>query len=226
MWNSGVWNSDGGGQPFTDRRQAGVLLATRLEAYRGKGALVLGIPRGGVPVAAEVARALQADLDIIVAHKVGAPFSQELAIGAITADGGQFLDQQSIRRLDISETYLARAIARETAAAQQRQRRLRGDRPLPAVVGRTVIIIDDGLATGATMRAALRSVRERRPARLIAAAPVGAAETCKALLQEAQEVVCCLEPASFRAVGQYYEHFEPVEDDEVERLLIEAWKPS
>lgn len=207
---------------FVDRRQAGALLGERLGRYRGKGALVFGIPRGGVPVAAAVADAIQAELDVVVAHKVGAPFSRELAIGAVTANGGQFIDHRMIREFGISKAYLARAVAAEMAEARQREERLRRGRPLPPIAGRTVIIVDDGLATGATMRAAVRSVRRHQPARVVVAVPVGAAETCAALADEADEVVCLDEPEPFYAVGLYYQHFEPVEDEEVQRLLERA----
>ncbi len=209
---------------FLDRREAGRALARRLHAYRDKGVLVLGIPRGGVPVADEVAQELHAELDVIVAHKVGAPFSAELAIGAVTANGGQYLDRDTIRELDVSHEYLAQATAKEMAEARRREERFRQHHPLQPVAGRTVIVVDDGLATGATMRAALRSVRTRQPARLVAAVPVGAAETCAALHSEADEVVCLSSPSPFYAVGLYYRHFGPVGDDEVQRILDAAGK--
>ena len=206
---------------FRDRLEAGARLAERLSQYRGKNVLVLGIPRGGVPVAAEVARRLQASLDVIVARKLGAPGAPELAIGAITANGGRFLNESIIRELGVDDAYLQAVTAKEMAEAQQREQRFRGARPPAPVEGRVVILIDDGLATGATMRAAARSVRQRKPARLIVAVPVGSRAACAALREDVDEVICLAEPEPFFAVGLYYERFEPVEDGQVVRLLEE-----
>ena len=207
---------------FEDRVDAGRRLATRLDVYRGSDALILGIPRGGVPLAAEVARWLAADLDVIVARKLGAPGALEVAIGAVTANGGLFLDLASIGSLDVSQVYLDRVIAFERAEALRREMVFRGSRPQAPVAGRTVIVVDDGIATGATMRAAVRSVRKAEPGRLIIAVPVGPRSTCEELSVEADEVVCLYQPEPFFAVGLHYEHFEPTEDDEVLRLLREA----
>jgi putative phosphoribosyl transferase len=207
---------------FSDRRQAGTRLAEALGEYRGKGVVVLGIPRGGVPVAAEVARRLDAELDVIVARKLGAPISRELAVGAVTANGGRFLNEQLIRELEVSDAYLERVVAEEMAEAHRRETRFRGGRPLPSLAGRTVIVVDDGLATGATMLAAVRAVRKREPARLVVAVPVGSGQACAAVGQEADEVVCLSQPVPFFAVGAFYEHFEPTEDAEVERILEET----
>jgi len=204
---------------FHDRIEGGRALAGALSAYRGKNVLVLGIPRGGVPVAAEVARELGADLDIVVARKLGAPGQPELAIGAVTANGGRYLNEAYIRELGVSQRYLEQETARKSTEAKDREARLRGRRPAATIEGRTVIVVDDGLATGATMRAALRSVRQRAPARLVMAAPVGAPESCAAMLAEADEVVCPLQPSIFYAVGVHYEEFEPVEDEVVARIL-------
>lgn len=208
---------------FRDRRHAGALLAERLSSYRGQDVLVLGIPRGGVPVAAEVARHLDAELDVIVARKLGAPGAPELAIGAVTANGGRFLNEELIAELDVSEAYLKIVTAKEMAEAQRREERFRGPYSAGAVQGRTVIVVDDGLATGATMRAAVRSVRKRQPTRLVVAVPVGSREACSALRAEADEVVCLSEPEPFFAVGLYYQHFEPTEDAEVQEILQEAY---
>ena len=206
---------------FQDRREAGRALAARLEAYHGTQALVLGLPRGGVVVAAEVARALDADLDVLVSRKLGSPISAELAIGAVTANGGRFLNEDVIGALDVSEPYVSAVTAIQMAEAKRWETIVRGKRPAPLLVGRTVILVDDGLATGATMRAAARSARQQAPGRLIVAVPVGSREACAALRGEADEVVCLHEPDDFGAVGNWYHHFEQIEDDEVRRLLEE-----
>jgi putative phosphoribosyl transferase len=207
---------------FSDRREAGARLAEALDGYRGKGVLVLGIPRGGVPVAAEVAHRLEAELDVVVARKLGAPISRELAIGAVTANGGRFLNEELVRELGVSDAYLERVAAEEMDEAHRRETRFRGGRSMASLAGRTVIIVDDGLATGATMRAAVRAVRKHQPARLVVAVPVGSREACAAVGREADEVVCLDQPVPFFAVGAFYEHFEPTEDAEVERIL-EQW---
>lgn len=210
---------------FRDRADAGARLAERLESYRGQDALVLGIPRGGVPVAAEVARRLDAELDVLVARKLGAPYQPELALGAVTADGGRFLNAEIVSELEVSDAHLARVTAAEMAEAQRRQQRFRGPRPAPRVAGRVVLLVDDGLATGATMRAAVRAVRAQGPARLVVAVPVGSHQACAALRAEADAVVSLYEPEPFLAVGLYYEHFAPTEDHEVRRLLAAAHPP-
>ena len=203
---------------FRDRRDAGRALAARLERYRGWDALVLGLPRGGVVVAAEVARQLDAELDVVVARKLGAPISPEVAIGAVTASGERVLNEELIRELDVSEAYLSGVTAVEQREARRREAWLRGNRPPPRIAGRSVIVVD-GLATGATMRAAVRSVRKQSPAHLVVAVPVGSREACEALRAEADEVVCLHAPASFSAVGSYYLRFDQTSDDEVRRLL-------
>jgi len=208
---------------FKDRKEAGEVLAECLAAYRDKDALVLGIPRGGVPVAAEVARGLNAEMDIIVARKLGSPDSAELAIGAVTANGGRFLNEEVIRELDVSDTYLARVTEMEMAEARLREERFRRSRPAPTLNDRIVILVDDGLATGATMRAAVRSVRKAMPARLVVAVPVAPPQTCGALRREADEVVCPYQPDPFWAIGLFYQNFAPTEDSEVEGLIRQAY---
>lgn len=210
------------GVMFRDRVDAGERLAHRLARYRGSHALVLGIPRGGVPVAAAVARALDADLDIVVARKLGAPFSEELAIGAVTADGVRYLNEAMIADLGVDSAYLDQVTRRESAEAARREARFRGGAPPLDVAGRTVILVDDGLATGATMIAAARSIRARRPARLVIAVPVGSPQACQRLRSEADEVVCLEAPESFWAVGLYYRDFSQTLDTEVEQLLRES----
>ena len=206
---------------FRDRRDAGGALAARLERYRGRDPLVLGLPRGGVVVAAEVARRLDAELDVAVSRKLGSPISPELAIGAVTASGERFLNEQLIRELDVSEAYLNNVTVAEQREARRREAWLRGNRPPPRIAARSVIVVDDGLATGATMCTAVRAVRKQSPARLVVAVPVGAREACAALRAEADEVMCLYAPASFSAVGSYYLRFEQTSDDEVRRLLQE-----
>jgi len=210
--------------PYHDRIHAGRVLAERLVAYRGKNVLVLGIPRGGVPVAAEVARGLGADLDVIVARKLGAPGQPELAIGAVTSNGGEFLNEGILRAIGASGEYLERARQEQTAEARRRELRFRGGRPAQRIQDRVVILVDDGLATGATMRAAIRSVRKQRPARLVVAVPVGSEEAYAALQEEADEVICASVPEHFAAVGYFYQNFEPTEDADVESILREFSK--
>jgi len=208
---------------FKDRKEAGEVLAACLVAYRDRDALVLGIPRGGVPVAAEVARGLNAEMDIIVARKLGSPVSAELAIGAVTANGGRFLNEEMIRELYVSDEYLTRVTQAEMAEARRREDKFRGSRPAPKLKDRIAILVDDGLATGATMRAAVRSVRKAMPARLVVAVPVAPPRTCAELRQEADEVVCPYEPDPFWAIGLFYQNFAPTEDSEVESLVRQEY---
>jgi putative phosphoribosyl transferase len=209
-------------RPFRDRQEAGAALANRLEPYRGTNPLVLGLPRGGVAVAAAIARSLDAELDVVVARKLGLPMSAELAIGAITANGERFLNDHVIWQLDVSDAYIAGVTRLKAAEARRMEARLRGSRPAPRIIGRIVILVDDGLATGATMRAAVRAARKQRPAMVIVAVPVGSPEACAALRAEADEVVCLYEPADFGAVGSWYENFPQLDDTEVQRLLAES----
>lgn len=204
---------------FRDRVDAGQRLAKRLESYRHASPVVFAIPRGGVPVGAEIARWLDAELDVVVARKLGAPFHAELAIGAVTADGERFLSQDIISQLRVDDAYLEQITKEQGEEARRREQRFRGGRPPVDVKGRTALLVDDGLATGATMRAAARSLRKREPGRLVVAVPVGSREACAALRKDADEVVCLAEPDPFYAIGLYYEHFEQVEDAEVLRLL-------
>jgi putative phosphoribosyl transferase len=209
--------------PYADRAEAGQRLAAALTADHRQDALVLGIPRGGVPVAAAVATAIGGELDVVVARKLGAPHQPELAIGAVTANGGLYLDEEAVFGLGVSQEYLTAEIARQSEEARQRERRFRGESaPPPRIEDRTVIVVDDGLATGATMRAAVRSIAKRHPARLIVAVPVGSRQACEALQHEADEVICLMTPDPFWAVGLYYEDFAPVEDDQVQEILARA----
>ncbi len=218
-------------QRFASRQAAGEALADALAYYRGADVLVLGLPRGGVPVAARVAEGLDAELDVIVACKLQSPISAELAIGAITADGERYLNEGLISELAVSDVFLAAVTDVQRGEARKRLQQLRGTRPPPRITGRIVILVDDGLATGATMHAAVRSVRKQRPARLIVAAPVGSREACEGLAREADEVVCPWRPEPFGAVALYYDNFVQTSDAEVQQVLerspamrsIEPW---
>lgn len=212
----------GGGQvlPYRDRGDAGRHLAEALRPCAGEGALVLGIPRGGLVVAAEVARRLRGDLDIIVARKLGAPGHAELAIGAVTAAGGRFLNESVIRSLGVPKAWVESATAKEMAEARRREARYRAGRGPRPIRGRTVIVVDDGLATGATLRAAVRHLLHEGPERLLVGVPVGSRSACGALAGEADAIVCPWVPRSFDAVGDFYLDFDPVADAEVERLLL------
>ncbi len=205
---------------FRDRAQAGQILAEKLEGrLTGADSIVLALPRGGVPVAAEVARRLGAPLDIFLVRKLGAPGHEELAIGAIASGGEPFLNQDLIAALHLSPTQVEKIIARENAELRHRERLLGSGSVALNVRGRQVILVDDGLATGASMRAAVEAVRQMRPSRLIVAVPVASRETCEEFESLADEVVCVQTPAGFRAVGQWYEDFSQTTDEEVRAAL-------
>ncbi len=220
----GSYEANGGGSPFKDREDAGVKLARALSKYRGSDALVLGVPRGGVPVAYQVAKVLGLPLDVMVARKLGAPGQEELAIGAVTPDGTRYLNDDIVRALHVSDGYLARVTAEQSAEARRRERLFRPGRQPLELEGRTVILIDDGLATGATMHALVRALRRARVARLVVAVPVGAPATCRELEAEVDELVCLEQPPAFFAVGAHYARFAQTSDEEVERLLNGARK--
>lgn len=204
---------------FRDRREAGRRLAVVLAAYASERPLVLGLPRGGVAVAAEVARALQAPLDVWVVRKVGVPWQPELGVGAVSEGGFVYVDRPMLRRVGLTEADLGPAIARQRAEVEDRVARFRRGRPRPDVRGRTVLLVDDGIATGVTARAAIRALRAESPRRIVLAVPVAAAETVDQLTDEADQVVCLLRPADLVAVGAWYREFPQVEDEEVVRLL-------
>ncbi|MDE3112292.1 MAG: phosphoribosyltransferase [Chloroflexota bacterium] len=205
---------------FADRADAGRQLAARLRHLRGRPLVVLGLPRGGVVVAYEVATALDAPLDVIVSRKLGAPQQPELAIGAI-AGGARVLRSDVIDALGISDAEIDRITAREQARADELERRLRGDRGPLDVSGRVAIVVDDGLATGATALAAVRAVRRRGPERTVLAVPVAPPESVEELRREVDEIVVVHTPRDFRAVGIHYDSFAQVSDDEVEAMLDE-----
>jgi putative phosphoribosyl transferase len=205
---------------FRDRSQAGTMLAERLGAYTGRpGVVVLGLPRGGVPVAFEVARALRAPLDVFVVRKLGVPGHEELAMGAIASGGTRVLNDEVIAGLGIDEVTIARAAAAAGQELERRERTYRGDRDPLDLAGRTVILVDDGLATGSTMRAAALAARAQNPERLVVAVPVAAERTCAELRRDVDEVVCTSTPAPFHAVGAWYDDFAQTTDEEVRELL-------
>ncbi len=204
---------------FVDRADAGRLLATPLAGYADEPPVVLALPRGGVPVGAEVARSLEAPLDVFIARKLGAPGQPELGIGAIAQGGTLVLNDRIVRALKLSEEHVRRAAEEELREVERRLRLLRGDRPEPEVRGRTVILVDDGLATGATARAALLALGERGPGRLVLAVPVCPPRTAELLRPEVDDLVVLHSPEDFYAVGSFYGDFRQVTDDEVIRLL-------
>jgi len=202
---------------YQDRSDAGQILARAVAAKitPGESVVVLGLPRGGVPVAAAVAKALNATLDVIVARKLGVPFNPEYAFGAIASGGARYLNQSVVHGLALTEDQIAAVSAAETAELQRREQRYRGERPFPNLAGKTVILVDDGIATGATLRAAMLAVREMQPARLIVAAPVAPADTAAEIASKVDEFVCPIIADDFQAVGQFYRDFGQVEDAEV-----------
>ncbi len=208
---------------FRDRAEAGRLLAELLRDYAGgDDVLVLALPRGGVPVGYEVAKALGVPLDVFVVRKLGVPGHEEFAMGAIASGGLAVLNRDTIQQLRIGEAEVPRAIAAEMRELQRREAAYRGDRDPPELEGKTVILVDDGLATGSTMRAAALAVRQRNPARIVVAVPVAAAETCDEFRDVVDEVICGAMPRPFQAVGLWYEDFSQTSDEEVRELLERA----
>jgi putative phosphoribosyl transferase len=209
--------------PFANRRQAGKKLAAKLTRYGNRSdVLVLALPRGGVPVAFEVARALQAPLDVFLVRKLGLPGHKEFAMGAIATGGVRVLNEEVTSRIHIPESTIDEVARREQKELERRERLYRGDQPAPNLQGRTVILIDDGLATGSTMRAAATALRRMRPAKIIVAVPVAAPETCEEFRSEVDEVLCAAMPEPFMAVGAWYEEFSDTSDEEVRDLLARA----
>jgi putative phosphoribosyl transferase len=208
---------------FRDRTDAGRRLAARLGKYAERDdVIVLALPRGGVPVGAEVAHALGAPLDVFLVRKLGVPGREELAMGAIASGGVRVLNPDVVDELRIPPKWIDAAAAREGAELARREAAYRDGRPAPDVRGKTVLLVDDGLATGASMKAAVAALRDRGPARVVVAVPVGAPETCQEFEGLADEVVCAITPDPFYAVGSWYADFDQTTDDEVRDLLAEA----
>jgi len=210
---------------FENRREAGRRLARALgrRGYRGRNTLILGIPRGGLVVADEVAKALSSGLDIIIARKLRAPYQPELGIGAVVSGDHILLNENLVRTVGASQDYLRREIAFQKEEVERRLRFYRNGRPDPKVAGKTVIIVDDGIATGYTFRASLESVRQRHPDHLVAATPVAARDSAEMLKAFADDVVFLSVPAAFHAVGAWYQNFEQVSDEEAAAILRRHW---
>lgn len=211
------------GSRFRDRREAGKVLARALTAYAGRDdVIVLALPRGGVPVAYEVATALHAPLDIFTVRKLGVPGQPELAMGAVASGGVALIDPRLIQSLRIADEDIAATVERETAELHRREETYRAGRPMLELRGKTLLLIDDGVATGASMRAAIESLRTQQPKRIVVGVPVGAPDTCEHLRRAADDVVCVLLPSDLVAVGAHYEDFQQTTDEEVRELLASA----
>ena len=207
-------------QPFRDRAEAGDLLASRLSGLADRDdVIVLALPRGGVPVGYEVANALRVAFDVFVVRKLGVPGHEELAMGAIASGGVRLVNHDVVDALGIPPAVIDQAARREQVELERRERLYRGSRPLIPLANKTVVLVDDGLATGSTMRAAVTAVGQQQPARIIVAVPVGASSTCEELASEADEVICLRSPDPFVAVGLWYRDFTPTSDHEVRTLL-------
>ena len=212
--------------PLRNRTEAGRALGTALGAYRGRNdVLVLALPRGGVPVACEVADALGAQVDLIIVRKLGTPGQEELAMGAIASGGVRVLNRDVIEPLRIPERVIAEVERRERAEIERREHAYRGQRPRPAVAGQCVILVDDGVATGASMRAAIAALRQAKPSRIVVAVPVAPPDTVDVLRSEADEVVCLATPEPFMAIGCWYVAFPQLSDEEVRSRLTQSWAP-
>lgn len=210
-------------RPFNDRHDAGKVLAERLRPYAaGRDVLVLGLPRGGVPVAHEIAVALNAPLDVFVVRKLGAPFNEEFAIGAIASGRMVSIDDRSVEMLGVQPWQVERVVRAEARELTRREQVYHRGRAFPSVAGKTVIVVDDGLATGSTMRAAIQAIRSQHPARVIAAAPIGARDACHMVRTIADQCICALTPEPFGGVGAWYRDFTQTTDDEVLALLDAA----
>ncbi|MDI9568956.1 MAG: phosphoribosyltransferase [Bacillota bacterium] len=208
---------------FADRYDAGRRLAEKLSHYQGKNPLILAVPRGGIPVAYEILQVTGGRLDLVIPRKLSAPQNPELALGAVAPDGTVVLEERIIRKLGVSQEYIREEVSRQLAEIEGRLERYRGSRPFPNLAGEIVLVVDDGVATGATLRAALKMVRGKGARSLILAVPVGPPETIAALGREVDEVVCLATPELFYAVGQFYQDFSQTSDREVADLLQQVW---
>jgi len=206
---------------FRNREEAGKKLAGALKEFMGKDVVVLGIPRGGVVVANEVAKALGAPLDVVVTRKIEAPGEPEYALGAVTQEGEVIMDRQAAESLGASPAYLDDQVRKKREEVKERMERLRGDKPYPRLEGKVVVIVDDGIATGSSVSAAVMSVKKRRPKEVIVAVPVAPADAVEMLAEEGARVVCLETPGPFLAIGEFYGDFDQVEDLEVKRILDE-----
>jgi putative phosphoribosyl transferase len=210
-------------QRFRNRAEAGRLLASQLTCFAGRpNVRILALPRGGVPVACEIARALKLPLDVFVVRKLGVPGQEELAMGAVASGNVRIVQPQVLEALRIPQSVMEAVTAEEIRELARRERAFRGDRPNPDVRDRTIILVDDGLATGSTMRAAVAALKLQRPERIVVAVPVAASETCQQLRNEVEQIICLKTPTSFQAVGLWYEHFPQLTDEEVRTLLRKA----
>jgi putative phosphoribosyl transferase len=209
---------------FSDRQEAGEQLAARLESYRDQNPLILAVPRGGVPVARPIWEKIGGDLDLIITRKIGAPNQPELAVGAVAGDGFVMLNDRVLSRVRASKDYIDEAVKKEVAEIKRRLEIYRGEREEPAAGNRLVILVDDGVATGYTLLAALRSLRAKKPSKLILAVPVGPPETLDMFESEVDRLIYLEAPANFAAVGQFYNRFDQVSDSEVISTLREAWR--
>jgi predicted phosphoribosyltransferase len=199
-------------------------LASALLQFRGKDAVVLGIPRGGVVVAREVAEALEAPLDIVITRKIGAPGEPEFALGAVTQEGDVILDRRTVESLGVGKDYLDAEVRQKKEEVRQRMERFRGDTPYPSLRGKLVIIVDDGIATGSSMEAAVMSIKKTDPKEVIVAVPVAPPDVVESLREKGVRVVCLETPPMFFAIGEFYQRFDQVEDSVVKRMLDESWE--
>lgn len=210
-------------EKFFDRREAGKVLAEQLRVYaKKKDVIVLALPRGGVPVAYEIAKALSAPLDVFIVRKLGVPGYEELAMGAIASGGTVVFNDEILSHLNVPQSSIDRVIQSELQELQRRESTYRDNRPFPVLTDKTVILVDDGIATGATMRAAIKALRQQNPASIIVAVPVAAYSTCEEMTGLVDKIVCPLRPQHFYAVGAWYDNFLQTSDDEVSTLLTKA----
>jgi predicted phosphoribosyltransferase len=210
-------------KPFRDRREAGRFLAEKLSVYANRpDVIVLALPRGGVPIAYEVARALNAPLDVFLVRKLGVPGHEEFAMGAIAPGGVRILNDEVVRALGIPDYSIDAVAAKEQQELTRRERLYRGDRPPPEVRGKTVLLVDDGLATGATMLAAIKALRQQEAGRIVVAVPIASPETCDQMRGHVDDIICAVTPEPFYAVGLWYENFSQTSDEEVRDLLNRA----